>query len=180
MSMTLATILKAAASSVLGANMKQLAEEKITSVTRQVLKLPASAPETDINAALAENPELAVQMHEYAANIRMEEERSYQVALQEQGQSERVAIQSDSAFVRNARPMMLYLGGLSCFTIICFGLVIVWTMPTSLPDYVELISAVAMPLTALLTAGGVYAYRRTTDKAIMQGLELPTLLNFKK
>ena len=177
MSLTLATILKAAASSVLGNSVKQIAMEKVTSVARQTLDLPPAAPVSQIDKALAENPDIAVELHKYATDLRIEEEKSYQISVQEQAASERVATQSDSAFVRNARPMMIYLGGLSCFSIIVFGLVIVWTMPEALPDYVDLVSAVSMPLTALLTAGGVYAYRRTTDKAISKGMELPTLFS---
>ena len=77
--------------------------------------------------------------------------------MKEQGATDRVALQSDSAFVRNARPAMLYLGGVSCFALIVFGALIVWTRPESLPDFVDLTAAIAMPLDALLMAGGVYA-----------------------
>lgn len=177
MGIALAGILKAAASSILGDKLKRVVVEKVTTVARDKLGLPPEASSTEIDAALAENPEVAAQMQQIAADIRIEQEQTYQIAIQEQGASERVALQSESAFVRNARPTMIYLGGFSCFGIICFGVAIAWFRPAALADYVQLISATAMPLTALLTAGGVYAYRRTTDKAIQSGISLPSLLN---
>lgn len=178
MGIALGGILKAAASSILGNKLKQVVTEKVTTVARDKLGLPPEAPEADIDAALAENPEIAAELQQIAADIRIEQERTYQIAIQEQGASERVALQSENWYVRNARPTMLYLGGLSCFGIIVFGVLIAWTRPEALSDFVELVAAIMVPLTALLTAGGVYAYRRTTDKAISQGVELPSLMNF--
>lgn len=178
MGVALAGILKAAASSILGERLKSAVAEKVTTVAREKLGLPPEAPDDEIDKALAANPEIAAEMYQVASDLRIEQERTYQVAIQEQGASERVALQSDDWYVRNARPTMLYLGGFSCFAVICFGVAIAWFRPDALPDYVELIAAIMVPLTALLTAGGVYAYRRTTDKAISKGVELPSLMNF--
>ena len=177
MSVALAGILKAAASSILGDKLKDVVVEKVTSTAREKLNLPPEASRHDIDAALLLDPDAAAEIHKAASEIRMEQERSYQIAIQEQGASERVALQSDSAFVRNARPTMIYLGGGSCVGIIFSGVFVAWMRPDVLSDYVQMVSAMSMPLTALLTAGGVYAYRRTTDKAISKGVELPSLLN---
>ena len=178
MSIALATILKTAASSVLGDRLKNMVAEKVTTVARDKLGLPADAPTSMIDEGLAANPEIYAEVQRIAADIRIEQEKTYQVALEEQGASERVALQSDSWYVRNSRPTMLYLGGFSCFGIIMLGALIAWFRPEALPAYVDLVAAIMLPLTALLTAGGVYAYRRTTDKAISQGVELPPMLSF--
>ena len=180
MGLALAGILKAAASSLLGNKLKDIAFEKVTTVAREKLGLPMAATEVDIDVALKENPDKYAEIVEAVTEWRMEQERTQQVALEQQGKSERVALQSESGFVRNARPAMIYLGGFSCFAIIMFGVVIAWTRPESLGDFVNLTQAIAMPLTALLTAGGVYAYRRTTDKAIQEGFKLPPMLNLGK
>ncbi len=177
MGLALAGILKTVGSSLLGDKLKDIAVKKATSIARERLNLPPDTPEADIDLALTNNPEVYAEIIEAVNDYRIEQERTHQIAFQEQGNSERVALQSESAFVRNARPTMIYLGGLSCFGIVCFGVLIAWTRPESLSDYVQLVGAISMPLTALLTAGGVYAYRRTTDKAIKNGFKLPPLLN---
>jgi len=175
MGIALGAVLKAAASSVLGKTLSGIAYEKVTTVARDKLGLPPDAPEVDIEAALVKDPATYQEVMASVVEWRMEQERTYQVAIEEQGKSERVALMSDSRFVRWARPTMIYLGGFSCFALIVFGALIVWTAPEKLVDYVQLVEALAMPLTALLTAGGVYAYRRTTDKAISKGMELPSV-----
>ncbi len=177
MGLALASILKTAASSLLGDKLKDIAVEKATSIAREKLNIPPDAPEPDIDAALAKNPEIYADIVEAVNQWRIEQERTHQISVEQQGESERVSLQSESAFVRNARPSMIYLGGFSCFGIVIFGVIIAWTRAESLSDYVQLVEAVAMPLTMLLTAGGVYAYRRTTDKAIKEGFKLPPILN---
>ena len=176
----MSTVLQSAASSLLGEQLMGTVVEKINVVARDKLGLPPEAPESEVDRLLSANPNAVVELQEIAASIRIKQERSYQTAVRQQGESERVSLNSSSAYVRNARPTMIYLGGFSCFAIILLGGLIAWFRPEGLPAYVNLVSAASMPLTALMTAGGVYAYRRTTDKAITKGVTLPSLLTMGK
>ena len=170
MAPALALILKAAASSILGRQLQTAVTDKVTAVIRDKLDLPPEADAGSAVEALAASDPVAYQaLVEQATSIRIAEETTVQMAIEQMGLDARVAMTSESAYVRNARPTMLYMGGLSCFSLILFGVVIAWTKPMLLGVYVDLVSAVAMPLGLLLTAGGVYTYRRTTDKAIAAG-----------
>ena len=170
MAPAIALILKAAASSILTKKVQEAVTEKVTNVARDKLGLPKTANEDNINAELRRNPDLAFDLQQEAIEIRLAEEQTQQEAIRQQALSERVALKSESAFVRNARPSLLYLGGLSCFTQIVFGLAIVWTKPEELGNFVSLVSAVSGPLMALLAAGGVYTYVRSNDKKTEVGL----------
>ncbi len=183
MGLALAGILKTAASSLLGDKLKDIAVEKATSIAREKLDLPAAASVADIDIALSENPEAYAQITEAVTAWRIEQERTHQVAMQEQGASERVALQSESRFVKYARPAALYGAVLSCILLIISGLVVtVISAVTGEPElfnyYVGFVEAAKWPITALMTNGGIYTYRRSTDKAINKGLSLPPILNF--
>ena len=176
MGLGLAAILKAAASSLLGRTVQQAVTEKVTNVVREKLNLPPEAPEADIDAALTNDPETYAKLVEAATQYRIAAEETYRAALSEQGASERVALQSEHAFVRNARPAMLYMAGASIFVTIIFGFLILWVQPDKLGQYVDLVETLSGPMSLLMVAGGVYSWRRTTDKAIGAGVELPAPL----
>lgn len=156
-----------------------IASEKVTQIAREKLGLPPEAPDADIEALLAKNPEIYAQIASTANQLAMEQERTLQVALQEQGESDRTATVSDDWYVRRARPTMLYLAGFSAFTMIVLGGAIAWRAPEQLSAYADLVAAASTPLSALMLAAGVYTYRRTTDKAIASGMPLPPIFGAK-
>ena len=177
MGIALAAILKAAASSIIGKRLQDTVTDGVVGMVRNKLNLPPEADEEQIDAALMENPEIYAQLVSEVTQRRVAVEETYRIAISEQGQSERVATQSEHAYVRNARPTMLYMAGGSIFLIIVAGLGIVAIFPDKMSGYVDLIAAIGTPLSMLMGAGGIYTYRRSTDKQIAAGAEAESLLD---
>lgn len=184
MGLALAGILKTAAASLIGDKLKDIAVEKVTTVAREKLKLPPETPEADINVALNKNPEVYDEIVAEITEWRIEQERTWQIATQEQAETHRVEVQSESRFVKYARPAALWGAVASCLLLIVSGLVVVFTS-VYVGDgqlfnyYVEFVRAASMPISILISVGGIYTVRRTTDKAIKAGFDLPSLFGSK-
>ena len=97
-------------------------------------------------------------------------------SIRETAQTARIEAQSEDAFVRRARPSLIYILGFSVFfQVILAGLVIL-VAPDHIADLGALYTALATPQSVALAACGVYMHSRGREKLHRAGGGGPGLL----
>lgn len=136
-----------------------------------------------IDAAIAADPGAAAKLRELEERNRHDLEaahiRAAETSVREVNATMRVEAKSEDAYVRRARPTLIYLIGLVVFTMVLGSLIILAMTPAeSLPHVVNGLTAVfsqlMTPLSILCATVGVYVRSRSTcDKAYAAGKEPP-------
>lgn len=142
----------------------------------------SNTPEA-IDAAISRDPQAAAKLRELEERNRHDLEaahiRAAETSVREVNETMRVEAKSEDAYVRRARPTLIYLIGLIVFTQVTGSLVILaLAPPESLPYVVNGLTGVLgqlmAPLSILCAAVGVYVRSRSTcDKAYAAGKEPP-------
>lgn len=115
--------------------------------------------------ALADLRALQIETRAELRRVAMEGEFA---ALAAANQTARVEAQSEDAYVRRARPTLLYLVGAICTFLAVAGAASVFAGKGS--DFAAVAEAMAIPLGTLCAACGIYVRSRSThDKALAAG-----------
>lgn len=136
-----------------------------------------------VERALQQDPSAAAKLKELETRQRGEIERLHiraaQASVEQVNETARVEVKSEDAYVRRARPTLIYLIGLIVAAQVIGSLVILALTPVeALPHVVDGLTGVLgqlmAPLSILCAAVGVYVRSRSTcDKAYAAGKEPP-------
>ncbi len=145
----------------------QVAEEA-AGLARQV------TGEADSNAAVAAlraDPGAFVEFQKLMADKAVALAQEETAQLREREQSWREQARSDDAYVRRARPTIIYALVVIGLAAAATAVVVAWREPVLLP---ETIAALQWVVYALAGVGGLYVVKRSDDKAVERGQEPPT------
>lgn len=139
--------------------------------------LGVDAEPAAVLAAIEADPNAITRLRELQATHRHELQR---IALEgeignraEINATMRVESQSEDAYVRRARPTLLYVVGLIC-TLLALGAVAAVHYGKG-GEYAQIVEAMSLPLTTLCAVCGVYVDRRSTrDKLVAAGQTPPS------